>query len=45
MKHLFNKLIKKENKSVLHNSRLEQKVKRGYRWYCACQCYACFCRQ
>ena len=35
MKHLFNKLIKKENKSVLHNSRLEQKVKRGYRWYCA----------
>lgn len=35
MKHLFNKLIKKENKSVLYNSRLEQKVKRGYRWYCA----------
>ena len=35
MKHLFNKLIKKENKSVLHNSRLEQKVKRGDRWYCA----------
>ena len=35
MKHLFNKLTKKENKSVPHNSRLEQKVKRGYRWYCA----------
>ena len=35
MKHLFNKLPKKETKSVPHNSRLEQKVKRGYRWYCA----------
>lgn len=35
MKHLFNKLNKKETKSVPHNSRLEQKVKRGYRWYCA----------
>lgn len=35
MKHLFNKLNKKETKSVLRNSRLEQKVKRGYRWYCA----------
>ena len=35
MKHLFNKLTKKETKSVPHNSRLEQKVKRGYRWYCA----------
>lgn len=35
MKHLFNKLTKKETKSVLRNSRLEQKVKRGYRWYCA----------
>ena len=33
MKHLFNKLTKKETKSVPHNSRLEQKVKRGYRWY------------
>ena len=35
MKHLLNKLTKKEPKSVPHNSRLEQKVKRGYRWYCA----------
>lgn len=35
MKHLFNKLTKKETKSVPHNFRLEQKVKRGYRWYCA----------
>jgi hypothetical protein len=35
MKHLLNKLIKKKTKSVPHNSRLEQKVKRGYRWYCA----------
>ena len=35
MKHLFNKLTKKEPKSGPHNSRLEQKVKRGYRWYCA----------
>ena len=35
MKHLFNKLTKKETKSVPYNSRLEQKVKRGYRWYCA----------
>lgn len=35
MKHLFNKLTKKETKSVLRNSRLEQKVKRGCRWYCA----------
>lgn len=35
MKHLFNKLTKKETKSVPHNSCLEQKVKRGYRWYCA----------
>lgn len=35
MKHLFNKLTKKETKSVPHNSSLEQKVKRGYRWYCA----------
>lgn len=35
MKHLFNKLTKKETKSVPHNSHLEHKVKRGYRWYCA----------
>lgn len=35
MKHLFNKLTKKETKSVPHNFRLKQKVKRGYRWYCA----------
>lgn len=35
MKHLFSKLTKKETNPVLHNSRLEQKVKRGYRWYCA----------
>ena len=35
MKHLFNKLTKKETKSVPHNSRLEHKVKRGYRWYWA----------
>lgn len=35
MKHLFNKLTKKETKPVQHDSRLEQKVKRGYRWYCA----------
>lgn len=35
MKHLFNKSIKKENKTTQHNPRLEQKVKRGYRWYCA----------
>ena len=35
MKHLFNKLTKKETKSVPNNFRLEQKVKRGYRWYCA----------
>ena len=35
MKHLFNKLTKKETKPVPHNSRLEQKVKRGYCWYCA----------
>lgn len=35
MKHLFNKLTKKETKSVPRNFHLEQKVKRGYRWYCA----------
>ena len=35
MKHLINKLTKKETKSAQHDSRLERKVKRGYRWYCA----------
>ena len=35
MKNLINKLTKKETKAVQHDSRLEQKVKRGYRWYCA----------
>lgn len=35
MKHLFNKITKKETKPIQHDPRLEQKVKRGYRFYCA----------
>ncbi len=34
MKHLFCK-SKKETKPIVHNPLLEQKVKRGYRRYCA----------
>ena len=35
MKHLFNKTAKKETKTIRHDLRLEKKVKRGYRFYCA----------
>lgn len=35
MKHLFNKTAKKETKIIRHDLRLEKKVKRGYRFYCA----------
>lgn len=34
MKHLFNKITKKETKSIQHDLQLERKVKRGYRFYC-----------